>query len=96
MPKEKTSKKEWKENRPKKLKFSFKEQRDYEVIDDEIASLEEKIAALEAEMAVNATNAGKLREIMIQKEELENTLNEKMDYWVYLNDLAERIEAQNS
>ena len=96
VPKEKTSKKEWKENRPKKLKFSFKEQRDYEVIDDEIASLEEKIAALEAEMAVNATNAGKLREIMIQKEELENTLNEKMDYWVYLNDLAERIEAQNS
>ena len=93
--KEKSSRKDWKENRPKKLKFTYKEQKDYETIDDEIAELEEKIASLEAEMTANATNAGKLREIMIKKEELENNLSEKMDYWVYLNDLAERIEAQN-
>ena len=92
---EKSSRKGWKENRPKKLKFTYREQKDYEIIDDVIAELEEKIASLEAEMTANATNAGKLREIMIKKEELENNLSEKMDYWVYLNDLAERIEAQN-
>lgn len=89
-----SSQKTWKQNRQEKLKFTFKEQREYETIDDDIAALEEKIAALDSDMMKNATNSGKLRELMEEKEQAEQELEEKMDRWVYLNDLAERIEAQ--
>ena len=88
--------KDWKQNQPTKLKFSYKEQKEYETIDDDIAALEERIEELEQEMLKNATNSAKLSEIMAQKEEAESALEEKMERWVYLNDLAERIEAQNS
>ena len=88
-------KKEWKQNQPAKLKFSFKEQREYDTIDEDIASLEEKIEALESDMAANATNSAKLSELLAQKEQVERELEEKMERWVYLNDLAEKIEAQN-
>lgn len=86
--------KEWKQNRPAKLKFSYKEQREYETIDAEIAALEETISKLEADILKNATNSAKLNELMAKKGEAEKKLDEKMDRWVYLNDLAERIEAQ--
>ena len=79
-----------------KLKFTYKEQREYAVIDEDIARLEEKIARLENDMMANATNSVKLREIMADKEAAEKQLEEKMDRWVYLNDLAERIEAQKN
>ena len=94
--KEETAKmaKDWKQNRPIKLKFSYKEQREFETIDEDIAALEEKIAAYEEEILANATDSGKLNERMKKKEEAEKTLEEKMDRWVYLNDLAEKIEAQ--
>ena len=85
--KDKSSKNDWKQNRKEKLKFTFKEQREFETIDEDIEKLEE-------EMMKNATNSGKLREIVEEKEEAEKALEEKMDRWVYLNDLAERIEAQ--
>lgn len=78
----------------KKLKFSYKEQREYETIDDDIAALEEKIEQLDQEIIKNATNSVKLRELMEEKETAEAQLEEKMDRWVYLNDLAEQIEAQ--
>lgn len=78
----------------KKLKFSYKEQREYETIDDDIAALEEKIEKLESDIQQNATNSVKLRELMEKKEAAEAQLEEKMDRWVYLNDLAEQIEAQ--
>lgn len=91
---EKSSKNDWKQNRKEKLKFTFKEQREFETIDEDIEKLEERIASLEEEMMKNATNSGKLREIVEEKEEAEQALEEKMDRWVYLNDLAERIEAQ--
>ena len=78
----------------KKLKFSYKEQREYETIDEDIAKLEEKIEKLDREMVKNATNSVKLSELMKEKEETETTLEEKMDRWVYLNDLAEQIENQ--
>lgn len=95
--KPRSSGKDWKQNqnRPVKLKFSFKEQREFETIDDDIAALEEKIAALEAEIMANATNSGKLNELTKKKTEAEAALEEKMDRWVYLNDLAEKIQAQN-
>ena len=76
----------------RKLKFTFKEQREFESIDDDIAKLEEKIETLDAQIAANATNSVKLRELMEKKEETENALDEKMDRWVYLNDLNEKIQ----
>lgn len=90
----KGSTKDWKQNRPVRLKFTFKEQREYETIDDEIALLEEKIEKLDSEMMRNATNSAKLSELTAEKEEAEKQLEEKMERWVYLNDLAEKIEAQ--
>lgn len=84
----------WKQNRPVKLKFSFKEQREFETIDDEIAALEAKIEKLEQDIMANATNSGKLNELTKEKETAEEKLEEKMDRWVYLNDLAEKIEEQ--
>ena len=91
----KDSVKTWKQNRPTKLKFSFKEQREYETIDNDIAALEDKISALDHEIMANATNSGKLNELTREKEQAEKDLEEKMDRWVYLNDLAEQIEALN-
>ena len=92
-----SSGKNWKQNQnqPVKLKFSYKEQREYDTIDEEIAKLESKLARLEEEIMANATNSGKLNELTREKNEVEQALEEKMDRWVYLNDLAEQIEAQN-
>ena len=85
----------WKKH-DKKLKFSYKEQREFETIDDDIAALEARIEKLDAEIMANATNSGKLNELTQEKTEAEAQLEEKMDRWVYLNDLAEQIEAQNN
>lgn len=81
-------------NQREKLKFSFKEQREYEQIDEVIASLEEKIQQTEKDIAANSSDYGALQELTEKKEQLETELAEKMERWVYLNDLAERIEAQ--
>ena len=86
--------KTWKQNRPAKLKFTYKEQREYETIDSEIEALEAKLEKLEEEMLANATNSAKLSELTGEKEKAEQELEEKMDRWVYLNDLAEKIEQQ--
>ena len=94
--KKSNNKDDWKQNRPTKLKFSYKEQKEYETIDEDIAALEEKIENLDAEMIANATNSAKLSELMKAKEEEEKALEEKMERWVYLNDLAEQIEAQKN
>lgn len=88
------SSRDWKQNRKTKLKFSYKEQKEFETIDDDIAQLEDGIATLEAEILANATNPGKLNELMKEKEKAEHALEEKMNRWVYLNDLAEKIESQ--
>ena len=87
------AKKSWK-NQEKKLKFSFKEQREFETIDDDIAALEAKIEDTEVKILANATNSAKLSELMQEKESLEQQLEEKMDRWVYLNDLNEQIQNQ--
>lgn len=87
----KASAKDWKQNQPAKVKFSYKEQREFESIDGEIAELEEMIGSLEREILANATNSLKLSELMTQKEQAETKLEEKMDRWVYLNDLAEQM-----
>lgn len=78
----------------KKLKFSYKEQKEYESIEGEIAALEEALEALDGEMAANATNSVKLGELMKAKEEKEVLLEEKMERWEYLEELAQQIAAQ--
>ena len=94
--KKKADRKNWKKDAPEKLKFTYKEQKEYETIDDEIASLEQKIEELDEQMMQYATNSAKLSEITEQKEAAEAALEEKMERWVYLNDLAERIENHKS
>ena len=90
-PEGSSSKDTWKQREPK-LKFSFKEQREFETIDDDIAALEEKLEKLDEQMAANATNSVKLGELLKEKEETEQALDEKMERWVYLNDLNEKIQ----
>lgn len=87
---------DWKGQRQTKLKFSFKEQREYETIDQDISDMEEKIGKLEEEILANATNSAKLNALMAEKEEAEDALEKKMDRWVYLTELAERIEAEKN
>ena len=94
-PKEKTDKKSWKQ-KDTRLKFSYKEQREYETIDEDIERLEEKIISVGQQMEENASQYTRLAELTEEKSKLEEQLNEKMDRWVYLNDLAEKIESQNS
>lgn len=88
---ESSSKDTWKQRKPK-FKFTYKEQREFETIDDDIAKLEEKLETLDAQIVANATNSVKLRELMDKKEEAGNELDEKMERWVYLNDLNEKIQ----
>ena len=91
--KEKTdSRQTWKNNREKKLKFTYQEQREYDTIDADIAALEEQIADIDAAVLDAASDYAKLSELTQTKEKLEQQLEEKMDRWVYLNDLAEQIE----
>lgn len=78
-----------------KLKFTFKEQKEYETIDEVIASLEQKIADTEEEIGRTVSDFIRLQELTEQKEDLETQLAEKMERWVYLTELAEKIEAQN-
>ena len=93
--KEKKEKKETpREPKPQKLRFSYKEQREYAVIEDVIAQLEEKIAQADADMAANATDYTALQRLTGEKEQLETALEEKMGRWMYLSELAEKIEAQ--
>ena len=87
-------KKEPPKPRPKKLKFSFKEQREYDTIDADIAALEEKIAVCDREIAENASDYLALERLSEEKSQLEAQLDEKTERWVYLTELAEQIEAQ--
>ena len=88
---ESKSKETWKQ-REKKLKFTYKEQRELETIDEDIAKLESKLEKLDQDIMKNATNSVKLSELMKEKEEAEQALEDKMDRWVYLNDLNEKIQ----
>lgn len=78
-----------------KLKFSFKEQREFDEIDSTIADLEEQISAVSNEMKESESNYVLLTELTAKKEKLETELNTKMDRWVYLNELADKIAEQN-
>lgn len=94
--KKKEGREQWlaSKNKEKKLKFSYKEQKEFETIDEDIEKLEEKITELEEQISKCATDFIKLNELMQEKEKTEDELSDKMERWVYLNDLAEKIEAQ--
>ncbi len=77
----------------KPLKFSFKEQKEYDEIDAVIAGLEEKLVELDTQIADAASDYVTLQQLMKAKEETEHHLEEKMERWVYLNELAEKIES---
>ncbi|MBE5794740.1 MAG: ABC-F family ATP-binding cassette domain-containing protein [Clostridiales bacterium] len=81
---------------PQKLKFSFKEQREYATIDQDIADLEARIAACDAAITENASDYIRLQALMEEKAALETQLEEKTERWVYLYDLAERIAEQEA
>lgn len=86
--------KKYYKERENKLKFTYAEQKEYDTIDDAIASLESKIEELDGEIEGAATQYSRLNELMQEKADVEAQLEHKMDRWVYLNDLAEKIEAQ--
>ena len=79
---------------PQKLKFTYQEQKDYETIEADIAALEEKIGKLDGKMAAVSTDFVKLNQLTSEKEETEKLLEEKMDRWMYLEELAARIVEQ--
>ena len=88
----------WKsgQNIPKKLKMTYKEQKEFEIIDDDIAALEEHISMLDKEMEKFSYDFVKLNQLVKEKEETEKALSDKMDRWVYLNDLKEKIDNEES
>lgn len=90
------NRKNWKEGQPRetKLKFTYKEQREWETIEETIAALEEEVAELEGEILQAASDYSRLNRLMQEKEEKEAQLEEKMERWMYLNELAEQIGAQ--
>ena len=85
-------KKKEKPKREPKLKFSYKEQREFETIDEDIEKLEQAIAQKEKEIDENAARFDLLPGLLEEKEQLEKALEEKTERWVYLNELAEKIE----
>lgn len=85
---------ERREQRTRKLKFSFQEQKDYDNIEGEIRKLEEKADALDQQMARYTTDFVKLNELNRDLDKTRKLLDEKMERWVYLEELAERIRNQ--
>lgn len=94
--KEKMDKGNWKQQQaaPKKLKFTFQENREYQQIDQKIAELEAKIAETESLLTKESSNYVRLEELTKQKEDYEEALSKQMERWVYLHDLAEKIANQ--
>ena len=82
--------------RPKqtKLKFSFKEQREFETIDEDIAALEEKIEENQKAQAAAGSDFVALQQLQAELEELEAQLEHKTERWLYLTELKEKIDAQ--
>lgn len=75
-----------------RLKFSYKEQREFEQIDGLIEDTESKLASIQSEMETAGSDAARLQELMKAQEETERELEHLMERWTYLNELAEKIE----
>lgn len=83
-------------SRPRKLKFTYKEQQDWENIETEIDAIDTRLKQIEAEAAENSSDYEKLTKLSIEQENLNRTLNEKMERWEYLSELNDRIEEENT
>ncbi len=79
--------------RNKTVKFSFNEKREYEQIDKVIEDLETKLSEIENQLKKEISNYVKINELIKEKEETEGLLEEKMERWEYLNDIAEQINS---
>lgn len=77
-----------------KLKFTFKENKEFETIDDDIAAIEEKIVQVGKQIEKNASDFMQLQELTTQKEALELELSQRMERWVYLNELNDSINEE--
>lgn len=77
----------------RKLKFSYSEQREFDTIENDIEELENKLEELERQMAENATNSGRLNELVKEQAKISEELDNKMERWEYLTELSEKIEA---
>ena len=91
--KESDAKKDWKANKSTKLKFTYAEQKEFETIDEDIEKLNEAIERLDIRITENASNYGKLGELMEEKEKLEEELEYKEERWLYLTELNEKIKS---
>ena len=96
-PESRTKKKDsYRRHDNKKLRFTFAEQKEFETIDEDIESLENRLQELEEEIARNATDFVKLNAFVQEKEETQSLLEEKTERWMYLNELKEKIDAQDT
>lgn len=85
-----------KETGKTKLKFSFKEQREFEQIDDLIEQAEERLADIQRQMEEAFSDSARLQELMMEQAKAEEHLEYQMERWTYLNELAEQIEQSKS
>ena len=92
--KQEKPKQEYVKSPNKKLKFTFKEEREFNTIDQDIADIEQEISLIDEKISLSASDFQLLQELMAQKEQMENTLSLKMERWVYLNDLNDRINGE--
>ena len=93
-PRQESSQTAARRERPRELRMSYKEQREYETIDQKMAELQAKLEEIDAQIERHASDFVKLTELAGEKEETERLLSEAEERWLYLTDLAERIEAQ--
>lgn len=93
-PKNEVKKEKPKNN--KKLKFTFNEQREFDTIDDDISSLENKIQSIDGNLDKYSTDFTKLQEMLDEKSKLEKELEFKYERWEYLNNLAEEIDSNKN
>lgn len=89
------SKNNWKADQKKKLKMTYKEQKDFETIEQDISDLEEEIQALETAMLSAASDFVELNRLSEEKEQKQSLLDEKMERWMYLEELQEQITSEN-
>lgn len=87
-------KEEKKKNKP--LKFSYKEQKEFEEIDDLIQAVEDNISSVENQISSSGSDYALLQELLVEKEKLNEKLDYLMERWTYLNELAEKINLQKT
>lgn len=82
-------------NKEKPLKFSFKEQKEYAGIEHIIVELEDNIVKISEKICDAFADFAVLQKLLLEKEDLEKQLKDKMERWMYLIELAEKIENEN-